>query len=93
MNIRYKINIYERDVKYKVHSTENKLPKSLLVNNEKKYKNLTIFEPKHHLGGCYGTDAMPLNQTATFLHLYQVSKVGFKGQSYMFGLYFFSTQK
>ena len=35
MNIRYKINIYERDVKYKVHSTENKLPKSLLVNNEK----------------------------------------------------------
>ena len=87
MNIRYKINIYERDVKYKIHSTENKLPKSLLVNNEKKKnKNLTIFEPKHHLGGCYGTDAMPLNQTATFL--YQVSK----GQSHMFGLYFFSTQ-
>ena len=57
---------------------------------KKKNKNLTIFEPKHHLGGCYGTDAMPLNQTATFL--YQVSKVGFKGQSYMFGLYFFSTQ-
>ena len=36
MNIRYKINIYERDVKYKIHPTENKLPKSLLVNNEKK---------------------------------------------------------
>ena len=33
----------------------------------KKNYDLTVFEPKHSLEGCYdGTDAIPLSQTATF---------------------------
>ena len=32
-----------------------------------KIDDLTVFEPKHSLAGCYdGTDALPLSQTATF---------------------------
>ena len=41
-----------------------------LVNRKKSLKkidDLTVFEPKHSLEGCYyGTDAIPLSQTATF---------------------------
>ena len=52
------------------HSTESKLPKTFLVNIKKKFflnnYNLTVFEPKHPFRGAYGTDAIPLSQTATF---------------------------
>ena len=55
--------------------------KSLKNNN-----NLTVFEPKAPLRGSYCTDAIPLSQK-------QVFKVGFKGQSHMFGLSIYSTPK
>ena len=49
---------------------ENKQPITFLVNIKQiikiEEKKLTVFEPKHPLRGCYGTDAIPLSQTATF---------------------------
>ena len=64
---------------------------TFLVNIKKiilrKIDDLTVFEPKHSLEGWYdGTDALPLSQTEMF-------QVGFKGQSHMFELSIFSTQK
>ena len=37
------------------------------MKKNKKIDDLTVFEPKHSLEGCYdGADALPLSQTATF---------------------------
>ena len=70
-------------------TTQNFFSKHLKKKSTKKKRkdNLTVFEPKHLLKRCYDeTDAIPLGQTTTI-------KVEFKGQSFMFGLGIFSTQK
>ena len=48
-----------------------------------KKNNLTVFEPKAPLRGCYETEAIPLSQTATVKD----------SLMNMFGLCIFSTQK
>ena len=49
---------------------ENKQPITFLVNIKQiikiEEKKLTVFEPKHPLRGCYGTDAIPLSHSSTF---------------------------
>ena len=61
MKIRYRINIWKRCLVK--HSIENKLQKTFLVNNKNNHKNKN---KKYFRRGCYGTDTIPLSQTALF---------------------------
>ena len=70
-----------------MHIIKKKLYKTFLVNikknHEKNNNNLTVFEPKHPLRVCYGTDAIPLSQTAIF-------KVGLKDSTLCLDLAYFN---